>query len=73
MREVELLYVEVMNETEQMYIFETTFNKHKYAQLIILNTALPIGAQDMSLGKVIMSLADMTREDAKKSIDTRQV
>lgn len=68
MRKVELLYVEVMNETEQVFIFETTFNKQKYAQMVVLNTALPIEVQDLKLGQVIWSLANMTREDAKASV-----
>lgn len=73
MRKVELLYVEVLNETEQIFIFETVFNKQKYAQMITLNTALPIKIQDLELGKVILSLANMTRENASTAIDTRNV
>jgi len=73
MRKVELLYVEVLNETEQVFIFETVFNKQKYAQMITLNTALPIKMQDLELSKVILSLTNMTRETANTAIDTRNV
>ena len=73
MRKVELLYVEVLNETEQVFIFETVFNKQKYAQMITLNTALPIKIQDLELGKVILLLANMTRENASAAMDTRNV
>lgn len=73
MREVELIYVEVMNETEQLLVFETTFNKQMYARLIILNTALPVESQDVLLRVLILSLANMTKEDANASIDTRKL
>jgi len=73
MREVELIYVEVMNETEQLFVFETTFNKQMYARLIILNTALPVESQDVLLRVLILSLANMTKEDANASIDTRKL
>jgi len=73
MREVELIYVEVMNETEQLLVFETTFNKLMYAKLIILNTALPVKSQDVLLRVLILSLANMTKEDANASIDTRKL
>lgn len=63
MKKVELIYIEVMNETEQLFIFETTFNKQQYAQMITLNTALPVAMQDMQLRVAILSLANMTRKD----------
>lgn len=68
MREVKLIYVEVMNETEQVFIFETTFNKHRYAHMIILNTALSIEMQDMQLRELIGSLANMTQKDAANAV-----
>jgi len=68
MREVELIYVEVLNETEQVFIFETVFNKQKYAHLLVLNTALLIKIQDLELARCILSLANMTRKDAEKSV-----
>jgi hypothetical protein len=67
MRKVELIYVEVMNETEQLFVFETIFNRQSYAHAIILNTALSIEVQDAELGNLILSLANMTREDAANS------
>ena len=73
MRKVELIYMEVINETEQLFIFETLFNKQHYAHMLVLNTALPIEMQDGLLSKVILSLANMTRKDAAVSIDTKTV
>lgn len=68
MREVELIYLEVMNETEQLFVFETTFNKHKYAIPAIINMALPVEIQDKELGALILSLANMTRKDATSAV-----
>lgn len=73
MRKVELLYVEVINETEQLFVFETIFNKHSYAQMITLNIALSIEMQDAQLSHIIISLANMTREDANASINSKIV
>ena len=73
MRKVELIYVEVINETEQLFIFETLFNKQNYAHMIVLNTALPIVTQDGLLCKLILSLANMTRKDASDSVNTNTV
>lgn len=67
MREVELIYVEVMNETEQLFIFTATFNKEQYANTLILNTALPITVQDLEIIEVVESLATLTRKTAKKA------
>lgn len=68
MREVYLLYVEVLNETEHVFIFETKFNKQKYAHMLVLNTALPIKIQDLEFNRIISSLVNMTREDARDSV-----
>ena len=73
MRKVEFLYVEVLNETEQILIFQTIFNKQPYAKLITLNMALPIEMQDERLRKLISTLANMTRKDASKSINSLNV
>jgi len=67
MRKVELIYLEVMNETEHLFVFETTFNSQTYALPVILNMALPTEIQDTELKKVIGSLANMTRKDAADS------
>ncbi len=64
MRKVELLHLEVINETEQLYVFGTMFNKVLYAQQIMMNTALPIEMQDVLFAKLILTLAEMTRKDA---------
>ena len=68
MRKVELIYIEVMNETEQLFVFETTFNKQQYAIPLILNMALPVEIQDTQFGNVILSLVSMTREDAAGAV-----
>ena len=69
MRKVELIYIEVINETEQLLVFQTTFNNKPYAIPIMLNMALPIEMQDDLLRKLIHALANMTRKDAEDSID----
>ena len=73
MREVEFIYVEVMNETEQVLVFQTTFNGNSYAIPVILNTALPVEAQDVLLANAIAALANMTRKDAANSVDASTV
>jgi len=64
MRKVELLHLEVINETEQLYIFGTMFNKVLYAQQLMLNTALPIPMQDELIRGIVEFLKNMKREDA---------
>jgi len=68
MREVNLIYVEVMNETEQLFVFETTFNKHQYANILTLNMALSIDIQDSEFSKTISLLSNMSRKDAELAI-----
>jgi len=68
MRKVELMYVEVINETEQIFIFKTIFNKTPYAILITLNTALSIEVQDSVLAQAIVKLATMTQKDANNAV-----
>jgi len=64
MRKVELAYVEILNETEQLFIFTTIFNKETYAQTIVMNMALPLHIQDIRFVEVISVLAEMTKKDA---------
>lgn len=66
MRKVELAYVEVLNETEQTFIWSTIFNKKMYATVITLNMALSVKHQDRELRRGIYKLEGMTREDAWK-------
>ena len=68
MREIELIYIEVMNETEQLFVFETTFNKNKYAVPVIINMILPVTSQDEQLSNVILALVNMTRKDAAGAV-----
>ena len=53
MREIELIYVEVMNETEHIFIFTTKFNGQDYAQMLTLNIALPIVVQDSKFNEAL--------------------
>lgn len=68
MREVELIYLEVMNETEHLFVFETTFNKHQYAIPVIINMALPVEIQDEQISGLVMALVNMTRADAASAV-----
>lgn len=69
MRAVEFIYVEVINETEQVLVFEATFNGKSYAVPIVLNMALPIESQDVILVNAIVALGNMTRKDAAESVN----
>ena len=63
MRKVEMLHLEVINETEQLYVFGTMFNKVVYAQQLMLNTALPIEMQDILFRNIIEFLESLKRKD----------
>lgn len=67
MKQVELEYVEVLNETEQIFIFTTIFNGKKYANTLIINMALPVGIQDTEISNAVNALATMNREVASKA------
>jgi len=68
MKEVELYYLEVLNETEQFMIFTTTFNKELFGLDLTLNTALPAQVQDLKIARIIERLSKISRKtlfDAK--------
>jgi len=67
MRKVELTHVEVLNETEQILIFTTKFNKKDFGANLILNLALPVTVQDIQIRKTVLVLERMNRQDAKES------
>ena len=71
-RKVELLHLEVINETEQLYVFGTMFNKVLYAQQLMLNTALPVEMQDELFRNIISMLTDMTRADAADAEEVKR-
>ncbi len=71
MREIELIYIEVMNETEHLFVFSTKFNGTEYAVPIVINTALPIAIQNTVLNKALLTLIDMNRKTAKTAVDSR--
>jgi len=69
MKEVEFNYLGVLNETEQLVVFTTIYNKKSYGVCIILNTALPEEIQDVQIRKTIKKLESMKTKDAKKAIE----
>ena len=71
MREIELIYVEILNETEHLFIFTTTFNGQNYGQMLTLNMALPIVTQDSEFEKALATLININRKTAKKATDSR--
>jgi len=64
MREVTLQLIEVMNETEHVFVFTTVFNKEVYGVPLVLNMALSIKKQDAEIRKTILYLENMKTEDA---------
>ncbi len=64
MREIEFYGVYVLNETEQLLIFITTFDRKDYGLDLILNTALSPEVQDLQIAKTVNKLQSMTRKDA---------
>jgi len=68
MREVEFYYLEILNETEQLMIFRTTFNKEPYGEMLVLNTALPVKKQDEQIKQAVYRLRHMNREVARNAI-----
>lgn len=66
MRKVELAYLEVMNETEQFMVFQTTFNKKEYGQSLMLNTALPVQVQDIQIERTVRTLETITAKKLDK-------
>lgn len=67
MRKISLLYLEVMNQTEQLYVFGIMYKKEQYASSIIMNTALPIPLQDDLFDKYLTQLSGATIADMKKA------
>jgi len=64
MKQVELEYIEVLNETEQIFIFTTLFQGKKYANTIILNMATPTEIQDALLKQGVEALIYMNKKVA---------
>ncbi len=73
MREIKLIYVEVLNETEHLFIFTTEFYGKAYGQMLTLNIALPVDVQDAKFNEALSTLVNITRETAKTATDTRQL
>ncbi len=60
---VEFVYLEIVNQTEQLMVFSTSYYGKEYGLEIILNTALPIEVQDEKLRKIIAKVASMKKAD----------
>lgn len=67
MKDIEFYYLEIINETEQLMVFTTTFNRKEYGLDLMLNTALPIEVQDIQIRKIITKLNGISRKTLKKS------
>ena len=65
MKKAELIYVEVLNETEQLFLFAVEFNKKLYGLELALNLALPVTIQDIQIRRLIAKVETMKRADAK--------
>ena len=61
MREVVLQHVEVMNETEQVFVFVTIFNKETYGVPVIMNMVLSVEKQDAEFRKTILYMQNMKK------------
>jgi len=67
MRKVSLEHSEVLNETEVLLVFTTTFNRKQYATYTIINTVEKVELQDDLIEQAVTQLADMKREDARNA------
>lgn len=65
MNDVKLHYIEVINETEQLFIFSTEFDGEVYAQATYVNMAQSVAVQDSIFRRDINSLVNMSAKDAK--------
>lgn len=65
MREVELAYSEVMNTTEVLLVFQTTYYKKPYGAYVIINLAAPKNVQDEEILACIEKVANMSGDDAR--------
>lgn len=69
MRKVEFMYVEVLNETQQLMLFMTKFNRQDYGMVLTLNMALSVKNQDMQIAEIVYALEHMKTEDTKDAKD----
>lgn len=63
-REVELVYIEQLDSSEVLLVFETVFNGKPYHLELILNLNQIEVHQNIQIERVIDSLATMDRNDA---------
>jgi len=66
MRKIIFEYLEVLNETEQLIVFSTIFDRKSVGLDLKLNTALPAPIQDIQLRRTIVKLERLTRKDVEK-------
>ena len=69
MREIEFIYTEVLNASEQLFIFSTTFNKMTYSHYVIVNTVQAVEIQDLNIATCVLTLQTMKKVDAKDAVD----
>lgn len=67
MRQVNLEHSEVLNETEVLLVFTTTFNRKQYATYAVINTLVNVKLQDDLIEQAVESLTSMNREDARNA------
>ena len=63
-REVELIYSEVISNSEVVLVFQTIFNRKPYGTSVTLNTGLPVKIQDEKITEAVNQLIYMDRNDA---------
>jgi len=69
MRKVEFMYLEILNETEQLMLFMTKFNRQDYGMVLVLNMALSIRSQDKQIADIVYKLEKLKTEDTKDAKD----
>jgi len=69
MRKVELVYSEVVDSTNVLFIFQATFNKKQYGSFVTANIYNP-ATLDEQIQKVVEQLETFTTKDAKEAIAT---
>lgn len=66
MTNIELDYIGVLDETNQLFIFTKKIGKESYGVHVIVNMALPIQIQDSELVKTIEKTKKLTMTTIKE-------
>lgn len=59
----ELIYLEILNETEQFMMFAVKYYGKLYGLELTLNTALPVKTQDEQIAALVEKLITMRKAD----------